>query len=371
LVAACKTALAASFLLEPVGNRELEVEARLCAIRPALSEQVGAAEEGRRPQLSGAERARRNCAAHACFGVGAEFLNSSDSDIKRLQRGGRRARRRRSVEVAQGSLAVAIPDPGPRAGEQVGSLVKDGLSVGSTGDQPSEGGPGPLGVLALQHVTQAQVDLVCSGTADVPVGETSFVMQSTPDPRCTEGFPEKGYDHKLITVSQEAADPVLHTSASDEADRLTLEGLGIQVSGAVLTGNKSSLNNGSIHGDGTAKLGLHLPSAAESGEENFVEAERFDDDCGIPLIPADFESWTKARKLAWMEEVFCTSLCCVGFGLSGCHFVVTLLPGPSTSCWTQSVGVIKKVVSHILRFARFRMQYVNKHLFNLILSFKR
>ena len=81
-----------------------EVDARLKAIRPVISEKVSAAIAGRVLKLSGGVRAKWNVAEHALFGAGPEVVKCADVAIKLMQRGSRRGKSKRGKVAVSDSL---------------------------------------------------------------------------------------------------------------------------------------------------------------------------------------------------------------------------------------------------------------------------
>ena len=81
-----------------------EVDARLRAIAPVLTELVSAGAAGRVPAVSGSARLRRNVAAHSGFGEGPAVVEATTADLKRRQRGRRKGRPKDPAETSSTGL---------------------------------------------------------------------------------------------------------------------------------------------------------------------------------------------------------------------------------------------------------------------------
>lgn len=115
---------AAAALEDDLGDRGDEVEMRLQATAPALSEQVRAGAEARAPQLFGATRAARNVGVHwrpgACVGALAAALVRP----QRAQRGGHRRGRGGSGALSS-SDAFALSEAASSATEAAPVSLKE------------------------------------------------------------------------------------------------------------------------------------------------------------------------------------------------------------------------------------------------------
>jgi hypothetical protein len=109
-----------------------ELEARMNAIAPVLSERIRAAVEERPPLVTGGARAKRNLAEHSGFGLGPKVLEGSAIELKRRQRGRRRqqtsceerlrADRSSEDDQTRGSVSTDV------------SFVDDGVNLASGSD---------------------------------------------------------------------------------------------------------------------------------------------------------------------------------------------------------------------------------------------
>ena len=104
LVAAAGACEAAGALLQPT-EQVLEVDTRMAAIRPVITELVAAGHASAEPQVPRDVRVRRNLAEHFCHGDGGACLAGSPAVLRRRQRGGRMGPR-----LATSSCSTGVDD---------------------------------------------------------------------------------------------------------------------------------------------------------------------------------------------------------------------------------------------------------------------